>query len=102
LRFLHKKLKNKLDKKLDITVRRSKINGNIDGYCSFYHDNGQNKHFKIRIDASMPEQMAIETLLHELAHAVCWESDENETDHGPSWGVAYARVYRWYLEWVEK
>ncbi len=38
---------------------------------------------------------AVETLIHELAHAVAWEKNIADPigDHGPSWGVAYSRVY---------
>jgi hypothetical protein len=44
---------------------------------------------------------AVDTLIHELAHAVAWDKDD--IDHGPKWGVAYSKVYRLYLEkWLKQ
>jgi len=56
--------------------------------------------------------MAVETLLHEWAHAVAWnftldamtqlpdvDRDLFEAEaHGEAWGCAYARVWRTYLK----
>lgn len=36
-----------------------------------------------------------DTIVHEWAHAMAWGS---ETEHGPEWGVAYARAYRATVE----
>lgn len=36
---------------------------------------------------------SLDTLAHEWAHALTWDCAEVE-DHGPLWGVAYARCYR--------
>lgn len=36
-----------------------------------------------------------DTIVHEWAHAMAWGA---ETDHGPEWGVAYARAYRATVE----
>jgi hypothetical protein len=48
--------------------------------------------FHIRIDSSMDELGAIETLIHEWAHARAWV--EHTDDHSPYWGVAFSECYR--------
>lgn len=48
----------------------------------------------IDIDPTMPWYTIIETLVHEFAHALCWQWYGNGTNHGPQWGVAYSEVYR--------
>ena len=41
----------------------------------------------------------VETLIHEWAHCMAWTSDHAELeDHGPAWGVAYAKCYRAIIE----
>jgi len=59
------------------------------GRCHFNGDR-----FTIVVDRRLSEEMAIETLLHEWAHAISWNSYK---PHGPKWGRAYSRVYRTYL-----
>ena len=87
-----------------VTVKRVKMKKN-DGTCS-----KSGKKFFIDIDRSLTQQMAIETLLHEYAHALAWShrhdkmNDEELTrkQHDATWGVAYSEVYRvfeqFYLE----
>jgi hypothetical protein len=50
--------------------------------------------FEIHLDSTMPFYCLIETLVHEFAHALCWQWYGNGTNHGPQWGVAYSEVYR--------
>jgi hypothetical protein len=60
------------------------------------------KLFEIRINSSINEDMAIESLIHEYAHALSWShlNDKMEEEelswHGPAWGVAYSQVYQVY------
>ena len=48
---------------------------------------------RILIAPHMPESTTLDTLAHELAHAVCWDWQGEDQHHGPHWGVAYAEAY---------
>jgi hypothetical protein len=68
-----------------------------------------NGHFYyIAISASLSEDQAIDTLIHEWAHAMAWPKVERKlfpsplrrhiehnerVGHGPEWGFAYSKVY---------
>ena len=62
---------------------------------------GDFAHFVIRI-AAANEEMMIATLIHEWAHARCWNHlhdtlDIDATDaewHGEEWGIEFSRCYR--------
>lgn len=56
--------------------------------------------FVIRIANHLNDMEAGVVFVHELAHALTWDTDDDPSDHGPEFGVAYARVYRKYLEWL--
>lgn len=98
----YRKLVNLLKKKCPlaypVSVRRLKLT-DLDGYCSL-----DSKKFFIRINYSLDESSAIETLIHEWAHARAWNhlhdklswSEFEEISHDASWGVAYSEVYRIY------
>lgn len=48
---------------------------------------------------TMKEAMQIETLIHELAHAIAWRPQRQEeslltSDHNEEWGIAMAKIYR--------
>lgn len=93
-----KMLRRETSPPLPVHVRRIKLNDN-DGYCSKVRDQ-----FYVRININFSEARAIDTLLHEWAHALSWKpkfddaslssEDFERIIHGPSWGVAYAEVYR--------
>lgn len=67
--------------------------------------------FVIRLNNQLDEHEAVETLLHEWAHAVAWnysldklaktpDVDREEFQracHDEAWGCAYARVWRTYV-----
>lgn len=67
--------------------------------------------FVIRLSHKLDEAAALETLIHEWAHALAWslecdrlmrddsipEDDFQEQSHGASWGVAYARTWQTFL-----
>ena len=86
-----------------VAIRRVKLED--DGDCT----KDKNK-FIIRINKDLPECQAIDTLMHEWAHARAWnhlhDSMSNEEfvkkSHDSSWGVAYSEVYqtfeRYYAE----
>jgi len=92
-------LKRKCPPAYPITVRRVAMTSHRDGDCWLKDCN-----FYIRVNRELPEPLAIETLLHEWAHARAWSHlhdsltcDEfEERSHDASWGVAYSEVYRVY------
>ena len=45
----------------------------------------------IEIDSSLRPCLATRILIHEWAHTLSWDAED---DHGPAWGVAYSRCYR--------
>lgn len=89
-------LKKKCPPAFPVQVKRIKLSGE-DGYCSKI----KNK-FQIRINRELDECAAINTLLHEWAHARAWshlhdfldQKEFSEVAHDASWGVAYSEVYR--------
>lgn len=91
-------LKKKCPTAFPVSVRRLPLK-NLDGDCSLIK-----KKFFIRINSDLPEISAIDTLLHEWAHARAWNHLHDSLDHqqfyerihDASWGVAYSEVYRIY------
>jgi len=58
------------------------------------------KDFRVRIKANQPLSAKLDTVMHEHAHVLTWFGSEAEIeDHGAEWGIAYARIYRMFLEW---
>lgn len=65
------------------------------------------RNFRIRVSKELPMSQAIDTLLHEWAHALSWDAcvgkvansrsiSDYEFEwlaHGPKWGIAYSKVY---------
>lgn len=89
-------LKKKCPVAYPVSVRRVKM-VDRDGDCSLHK-----KKFYIRISKELCELSAIDTLLHEWAHALAWNHLHDALDweefeqrsHDASWGVAYSEVYR--------
>ena len=66
------------------------------------------KRFVVRLNRSMTESQAVETLLHEWAHALAWNYSLDQmardpfvarelfeaASHDEAWGCAYSRVWR--------
>ncbi len=55
------------------------------------------RHLVIYIDMKYPLHAAIDTVLHEYAHAVAWKHasmDAYVADHSNEWGLAFANIYR--------
>lgn len=89
-----------------VVVRTSWLPENILGECA-----RRKTSFVIRLNNKLDEQAAIETLLHEWAHAMSWsysldhlanqpDVDPREFErasHDEAWGCAYSRVWRAYL-----
>lgn len=64
------------------------------GHCRLV-GKGRKRHFLVTLDADAPLTILSETLIHEYAHALSWESGWG---HGRAWGAAYARCYRIAVE----
>lgn len=69
------------------------------GSCSTYLTaDGEISRFVIEIDSSLTAVSAIDTLLHEWAHALDYEKYGIAVEsHRDSWGRCYARVWRAYV-----
>ena len=93
-------LKKKCPLAYPVSVKRIPMK-KIDGYCSL-----DGKKFEIRISKSLSESTAMDTLLHEWAHARAWNhihdnlsyEDFEKRSHDASWGVAYSEVYMMFDE----
>jgi Zn-dependent peptidase ImmA (M78 family) len=91
-----KALRDKCETKYPVSIQRVKLADSCHGYCQL-----KNKKFLIRINRDLDVATAIDTLIHELAHAIAW--DAKGDIHGTEWGKAYSKVYRLYLkECIEK
>lgn len=68
------------------------------GDCALIVDpRGRPTRFSIRVCRSGCKACMVDTLLHEWAHALGYTSDHPSVDdHGPEWGLQYARVLRVY------
>ena len=52
-------------------------------------------YFSIILHPSLETQFAIFILIHEYAHALAWTTEHpNLEDHGPLFGVAWAKAYQ--------
>ena len=69
------------------------------GCCVAYLDHkGNIEKFVIEIDRNMPVNTAIDTLLHEWAHAMDKEANGIPLEpHRNSWGECYAKTWRVYM-----
>ncbi len=74
-----------------VKVRRVRTPKDIDGDCDH-----RPTYFYVRINRTLSEHEAIDTLLHEWAHALSWHTSGD--DHNVEWGKAYSRVYRIFLK----
>ena len=55
--------------------------------------------FHIRINRKQSYLSRIDTLIHEWAHCLTWFGAETHEDHSSEWGIAYAKIYRTFIEW---
>lgn len=74
------------------TARRVRVPQDCYGDCLKLEDGT----FRIRISKDLTEAIAIETLIHEMAHILAWEKPGDP--HGSAWGQAYSKCYRIYLK----
>lgn len=97
-----------LRKECPVNIPVKVVTGNLGQYklcgsCTAFVDTeGNIQSFVIEIDKHMSISAAIDTLMHEWAHAMDKEANgiPNEP-HRNSWGVCYARAWRAYFNNVE-
>lgn len=91
---------------MPVVVRTSRLSDGTLGHCA-----RRNARFVISLNAAMSEHIAIDTLLHEWAHALSWSlvldrlsrqealapGDFQDASHDEAWGCAYSRVWRVYI-----
>jgi hypothetical protein len=92
---------------MPVIVRTSRLPSYLAGCCRRYETR-----FVIQLNADMGEIQAVETLLHEWAHAVSWHyrldtmmergeytrEEWDQISHDAAWGCAYAQVWRAYVQ----
>lgn len=88
-------LRKELPFSYPIKIKRTKMPVGIDGDCCF-----KNNIFLIRIEKNLPENYAIDIMLHEMSHALSW-GDKPEM-HDNEWGISFSIVYRKFLEWLDE
>lgn len=97
-------LKKHLPPAFPVSARRKYgLPKNTLGDIELVERNGEKK-FVIRITRKIGNDHAIMHLLHEFAHAISWQENQqiDTDDHGPEWGVAYSRVYRTFKDYLNK
>jgi hypothetical protein len=91
---------------MPVVVRTSRLSGDTLGRCA-----RRKSRFVIALNAAMTEHDAVETLIHEWAHALSWNlvldhlsrqeavapQDFQDASHDEAWGCAYSRVWRVYI-----
>jgi hypothetical protein len=92
-----------------VVVRAAKLAPTTLGECG-----RRASRFVIRINNRLGEREAVETLLHEWAHALAWNftldrlarkldvdpAEFQQAGHDEAWGCAYSRVWRVYGEMI--
>jgi len=90
-----KYLKKTILMNYDIFVMRTKLKKTHDGECICL----KNK-FIIKINKNLSESHSIDVMLHEASHVLSWDKEKDQ--HGIAWGIAYSKIYRKFLEWLEE
>jgi len=69
--------------------------------CFNYFKDDVNK-VLIHISSEMHLSDTVDILIHELAHAVIDDTEDDVTGHGEEWEKVYDKIYDKYLEILEK
>ena len=90
---------------MPVVVRMSWLPSDTLGRCA-----RRKSRFVVALNAAMNEHDAVDTLLHEWAHALSWhlvldrlsqvldsQADFEQASHDELWGCAYSRVWRAYI-----
>lgn len=83
---------------LSLSVRRCVTPNTKAADCEQKHDGS----YRIRISNEVDATAQTVLLIHEVAHAISWNKDTHPSDHGPKFGIAYARVWRSFLDFLDK
>lgn len=92
-------LRNNIEFDYPLVVRRKTLAEGYDGFCEL-KDGKHGKYFLITISKRLSDQLAVECLVHEISHSLSW--DKEKDCHGQTWGVAYSKVYRKLLKFIDK
>jgi putative component of toxin-antitoxin plasmid stabilization module len=76
---------------ISVSVRVRKIRSDVCGDTR-RTENG----FLVRINKGQPEQVMLDTLVHEFAHCLTFDEWESTQSHQQRWGVAFAQCYLVY------
>lgn len=76
-----------------VVERRDRKNTKYHGYAEW-----RDTYFYVWVNKRQVFALQIDTLLHELAHVLSWNSHDDD-EHGPGWGLAYAMLYREFIKW---
>jgi hypothetical protein len=96
-----RKLKKNCPLQTKIRIKyTSLVDQNVCGLCSAYLDKNNNLiRFLLQIERDLDGQALLDTLLHEWAHALDIERNGlGREPHRNSWGIAYAQVWRAYMQ----
>lgn len=89
----YRKLVRELKKRYGpFSVRRVRLPRGFAGDCFDPVSSG----FVIRIDRSLEEQAAMDSLIHEVAHMLSWDEYCAGIDHGPKWARKHRLCYKVY------
>lgn len=83
---------------LSLSIRRCVMPRGKSADCTKRPDGS----YLIRISNEVDATAQVVLLIHELAHAISWDTDTHQSDHGPKFGIAYAKVWRSFLKLIEK
>jgi Zn-dependent peptidase ImmA (M78 family) len=76
-----------------LSIRVLPLSPRTSGDCYF------DKKFQIRINKSLSEDSAIDTLIHEMGH--CFSYFKSKEDHDYQFAKAYVVAYKLYLDWID-
>lgn len=58
------------------------------------------RYYQIVVNRKQSFALRVDTLIHEWAHVISgFEREIHNNDHNAEWGLAYARIYRTFVEW---
>lgn len=87
-------LKNAFPAQRPVSVVSKEVDKDLLGSAELLHGR-----FKIEIGNKLCIQIKLEVLVHEWAHVISWFGAGHKEDHPDDWGLAYARIYREFLDW---
>ncbi len=87
-----------------VSIRTIPLKNELQGSAYF---NPETRRFEIKISKELPYVFRIFVLIHEWAHVITWhqayarcmKKRQMESFHSKEWGIAYAKLYRFSLQW---